>query len=84
MGDELFHLPQQGVPGCGIRMHGLHLRSSKGSGLVFADELAGTCFTDAGKPLDSHPTVEIRCFWKVIARFTVAAGRWDVLVESKG
>lgn len=57
MSDELFLLSQQGVPRCGVRMHGLHLRSSKGSGLGFAAGLAVTCFTDAGKsldPLSSH------------------------------
>lgn len=84
MTDELFLLSQQGVPGCGVRMHGLHLWSSKGSGLVFAAGLAVTCFTDAGKPLDSLPTVEIKCSWREIARFTVATRRWDVLVKSEG
>lgn len=52
MTDELFLLPQQEVPGCGVRMPGLHLQSSKGSGLGFAAGLAIICFTDAGKPLD--------------------------------
>lgn len=27
------------------------------------------------------PTVEIKCSWGVIAKFTVAAGRWYVLVK---
>lgn len=48
--DELFLLPQQEVPGCGVRMPGLHLQSSKGSALGLL--LAIICFTDAGKPLD--------------------------------
>lgn len=32
----------------------------------------------------SHPTEETKCSWRIIARFTVATGRWDVLVKSEG
>lgn len=78
-----FFLSKECLPGCRVRMHGLHPWSSKGSALGFAAGLAVTCSTDAGKPLDSQPTVEIKCPWRVISRFTVATGRWDVLVKSE-
>lgn len=52
MTDELLLLPQQGVPRCGVGLHGLHLWSSKGLGFGFAAGLGVTCFTGAGKHLD--------------------------------
>lgn len=77
MTDELLLLPQQGVPGCGVRMHGLYLWSSKGSGFGFAAGLAVSCFTDVSKPMDSlsspcrnkmllEDNCQVHCsYWKV-------------------